>query len=202
MESFGTGGTGEHGPKLIYLEEEQGESWNYDLLSLEMKIGRPFALSIESFPGLKDREKKEYTGKLSQHYRNKEVNYSERPKKPEDRFYHAVLCIGIKPRKGDRPPMLLVQDSFPERPAFSIGLDLLMDMGIHNLQFCTLHPYWKPNPDMCYKVSAKCKVCFAGSPMAIDDNGEVRILSPKEPVRKKQDMSRYLHPPGHEVYEV
>lgn len=98
--------------------------------------------------------------------------------------------------------MLLVQDSFPERPAFSIGLDLLMDMGFQNLQFCILHPYWTPNPGMCYEVSEKSKVIFAGSPMSIDKNGEVRILSPKEPVREKQDMSRYLHPPGHQVYEV
>lgn len=75
MESFGTV---ELKPLRIYLEEEQGENWNYDQLSQYLKIGRPFALLIECFPGLQDPEKKEYTGKLSHHYRKKEVEYSER----------------------------------------------------------------------------------------------------------------------------
>ena len=184
-------GTVQEDPEEIFLWET--EASNYNRLMPYIEFFGPFALSIECFPGLEDRQKKEFTGKLSDHYRNQEVNYSERPENPEDRFYHAVLCIGIKPRKGETPPMLLVQDSYPERPAFSIGLDLLSDMEFDNLEFCTLHRKWGPNPGMCYEVTKKSKVHFAGSPMMIDKNGEVHILKPKKPVPEKRDMCRYLH---------
>lgn len=88
--------------------------------------------------------------------------------------------------------MLLVQDSCPDRPVFSVGLDLLMDMGLENLQFCTLPNGWKFNGGLDYTVSPRTKALFAGSPMAVDDDGVARITLPEEPVKMKPDMSYYL----------
>ncbi len=193
MLSFGTVPP-ELGIDRICLEEND-EDWNYSRLASLLQIGRPFAFLLECFPALDDLKKKQYTGKLSDHFQKQD--YGERGKGPQDRRYHAVVCIGIKPRNGTMPPMLLVQDSCDSRPAFQIGLDLLMDMGEENLHFCTLPPYWKPNPKRRYEVNKKTRVHFAGSPVAIDKNDKpYDIISRKEPVQEKRDMSKYLHPPS------
>mmetsp|Transcript_27873 Transcript_27873/g.42480 ORF Transcript_27873/g.42480 Transcript_27873/m.42480 type:complete len:117 (+) Transcript_27873:820-1170(+) len=88
--------------------EQEDEDWNYEQLQRLLQNGLIFALRIECFPALTDLTKKQYTGKLSYHYQN--VEYTERSG-PKDRSYHAVICIGIKQKKGKRPPMLLLQDS-------------------------------------------------------------------------------------------
>jgi len=181
MKSFGTTKAKEVQP--IDMEKDD-EDYNYNILHKCLQNGRPIALSMENFPTLSDFDMKHFSGKLSNHYRD-----SERPG-PEDRTYHAVVCIGIKPRKGRRPPMLLIQDSCEQRPAFSIGLDLLMDMDIEET-FYALPKDWKLNPDHRYKVTKESQVCFSGSPMAVDKNNKAYII-PKEP-EPRRDMSRYLH---------
>jgi hypothetical protein len=104
--------------------------------------GRPFVFCIECFPGLADKERLQYKGKLANH--NIDI-LNKRPEEAKDRVYHALLCIGIKPRNGQMPPLLLVQDSCPFRPVFEIGLDLLMDMGLGNLDLCTVPKKWTFN---------------------------------------------------------
>lgn len=189
MTSFGTADQGDLVESVNLDADDQ--DFNYIALRKYLQRGRPIALKIEGFPGSNDLQKKRYTGKLSDHYQD----ITKRPG-PNDRSYHAVVCIGIKPRKGTNPPMLLLQDSSDRRPAFSMGLDLLMDMGIENLQFCTIPKSWKPNEGMRYKVTDKSRVFFAGSPMSIDKNNKPYILTRKEPVQEKRDMSEYLLPSG------
>ena len=180
MKSFGTSESWRF-PERINMDKND-EDYNYNQLYRCLQKGRPIAITMENFPTLSDFTIKHFSGKLSNHNRN-----SERPG-PEDRTYHAVACIGIKPRRDHRPPMLLIQDSCEQRPAFSIGLDLLMDMEIEEeLQFCALPKDWKLNPDQRYKVTKESQDCFAGSPMNIDEKDKLYIVP-----KPRRDMSRYL----------
>eukprot|EP00531_Pseudo-nitzschia_arenysensis_P006878 CAMPEP_0116141758 /NCGR_PEP_ID=MMETSP0329-20121206/14548_1 /TAXON_ID=697910 /ORGANISM="Pseudo-nitzschia arenysensis, Strain B593" /LENGTH=467 /DNA_ID=CAMNT_0003636953 /DNA_START=103 /DNA_END=1506 /DNA_ORIENTATION=- len=186
MKSFGEDGKC-YDIHKIQLLATYPETDIYDTLRFLIKTGRPFALIIELFPGLNNMENETFTGNLSDYYEN-----GERPG-PEARSYHAVVCIGIKPRGRMTPPMLLLQDSCDDRPAFSIGLDLLMDMGIDKLQLCTLPANWKPNRGMCYTVTKESSVSFAGSPMSFDKNDKPFIVPSEKPKTVQRDMSRYLH---------
>jgi hypothetical protein len=152
-----------------------------------LKEGRPFAFVIECFPGLADMKRLQYMGKVADYYTDVDV----RPKDPKDRCYHALLCIGIKPRKGRIPPMLLVQDSSSARPVFQIGLNFLMDLGLDNLELCAVPRKWAFNKNMDYMVSAETVALVCGSPMSLDDKGVPRVIRAEEPVQR-EDMSRYL----------
>jgi hypothetical protein len=96
----------------------------------------------------------------------------------QDRSYHALLCIGITPRDGSLvPPLILIQDSYSSRPVFQIGLDLLMDMGLDDLELFTVPMKWIFNKNMEYMVSPESKALICGSPStALDDNGVACII--------------------------
>ena len=60
-----------------------------------------------------------------------------------------------------------------------------MDMGLDNLQFCTMPRVWTFKPDMDYTVSPKRKAPFCGSPMSLD-NGVPRFFIEEKPVKVKR----------------
>lgn len=168
-------------------------------MELFLEDGHPFVFQVGVFPGLADPSITEYWGKLSKYYGG------DVGKRPSFRCYHALLCIGITPATEKKPAMLLVQDSSERRPAFSIGIDLLFDMGIETLDFCTVPFDWVCKPNAEYTVSPRARAMFCGSPMGLDDNGLPFIVVPEKPKRERRDMSRYLHKtePGQPlVFEV
>jgi len=162
------------------------EATNYGQLKMYLDDGRPIVFAIETAPAFSNYKILQYSGRLSDY-----LDMSVRPQKPKDRNYHAVLCIGIKPRNGNIPPMLLVQDSCPSRPFFSIGLDLLMSMGMDDLQFYTVPKKWRFNEKMDYVMKPETRSLICGSPMSFE-NGVPRVLVAEEPVVDRRDMSRYL----------
>ena len=112
---------------------------NYRILRELLEDGRPFALTMEVFPGFNYCKTKRFAGEISDYYKRAP---EPRPTNPKDRSYHAVVCIGIKPRDGITPPMLLLQDSSKNRPTFSLGLDLLMSMGEETSLICVIPENW------------------------------------------------------------
>ena len=183
MKSFGTGDCQE----IVKIATWDGEQDNYNFLETFLRHGRPFVFRIECFPGLADKNRLEYKGQIANFY-----SQNERPNSPKERSYHALLCIGITPRYGENPPMLLVQDSCSRRPVFEIGLDLLMDIGLENLELSTVPLEWTFNQNMDYTVSKETKALFCGSPMSIDQDGVPRVIDDEEPAQGQRDMSRYL----------
>jgi len=182
LKSFGTLGDDEEIVQITTFQSN--EHLTYLVLEEVLQDGRPLVFSIEVFPGFGDSQQQNFMGKVSDYYQD----LKNRPEEPEDRSYHAVLCVGIKPGNDKQPPMLLVQDSNPKRPFFSIGLDLVMSMELGH-QFCTAPVKWKFNPNKSYTMTAEIRSLVCGSPMAVTDNGVSLIAIPKEPAR---DMSRYL----------
>eukprot|EP00546_Thalassionema_frauenfeldii_P018714 CAMPEP_0178896040 /NCGR_PEP_ID=MMETSP0786-20121207/929_1 /TAXON_ID=186022 /ORGANISM="Thalassionema frauenfeldii, Strain CCMP 1798" /LENGTH=346 /DNA_ID=CAMNT_0020566353 /DNA_START=409 /DNA_END=1450 /DNA_ORIENTATION=- len=163
MKSFGTTDCNQVEAVRIW---ERSEDDTYTWLRVYLNAGFPFGFCIENFPGLDNKEKMEYTGHVAGYYNNP----NERPLR-KDRCYHSLLCIGISPRNNDTPPMLLVQDSCSIRPVFSVGLDLLMDMGLRNLELCTVPEEWTFNENAEYRVSPATKALLCGSPMSVDNKG-------------------------------
>ena len=131
---------------------------------------------------MKKRKNNNYTGKLADYYNSN--------KNSEDRGYHTLLCVGITKRERGLPPLLLVQDSNPDRPFFQIGLDIVMDLGPKTLRPCTVPDDWTFNKNMEYMVSPETRALVAGSPMARDDNGVLRIIKSEEPVPR--DIRYYI----------
>mmetsp|Transcript_18195 Transcript_18195/g.43969 ORF Transcript_18195/g.43969 Transcript_18195/m.43969 type:complete len:395 (+) Transcript_18195:755-1939(+) len=187
LQSFGTPECQEFERVNLYdfQEGEDNESFNYSYIRRYLNNGRPIVFSIETFPALADVKQTKYCGKLSDY-----IDLQERPDNVNERSYHALLCVGIQPRVGATPPLLVVQDSYPKRQFFAVGLDLLMDMGIEDLQFLTVPKKWKFNNNMDYVMSPQTKSLVCGSPMAVDKKGVPYIVETKKPA--KPDMSRYL----------
>jgi hypothetical protein len=170
---------------------EGNEDQNFFQIQAYLSNGRPFVFGIECFPGLDDKRRSKYIGKVADFY---DDNLNKRPKDSSDRIYHTLLCTGITPRNGRLvPPMLLVQDSCSSRPVFEIGLDLLMDLGLENSTPCTVPRDWTFNKNMDYTVNPEAKALFCGSPMSLDDKGVPRIINTEKPIQvQREDMSRYL----------
>merc|ERR1712232_915844 len=193
MKSFGTTDC-DSVTKINTWQEEYVdytlEYHNYMILKIFLERGFPFVFGIECFPGLANKDTLKYSGKVADYYAD---TLNERPQDPNNRIYHALLCIGIKPSDNLLPPMLLVQDSCSKRPIFEVGLDLLMDMGLENLQLCTVPKKWKFNKNMDYTVDPETKALFCGSPMSIDDKNAPRVINAEKPAQvQRKDMSRYL----------
>jgi hypothetical protein len=193
MKSFDTGDCQE----IEKIPTWGGEQDNYNTCETFLRNGRPFVFGIECFPGLADKSRLEYKGQVANFF-----SQNERPNSPKERSYHALLCIGITPRDGGNPPMLLVQDSCSRRPVFEIGLDLLMDMGLENLELCTVPWEWTFNQNMDYTVSKETKALFCGSPMLIDQDGVPRVIDDEEPAQGQRNMSRYLEVVTHQPGEI
>mmetsp|Transcript_5377 Transcript_5377/g.7757 ORF Transcript_5377/g.7757 Transcript_5377/m.7757 type:complete len:484 (+) Transcript_5377:103-1554(+) len=187
MKSFGTTDCND---VHTFRTCEPSEEITYEFLKIYLRMGIPFGFCIENFPGLGNKKIMEYTGPIAGYY----INLNERPLNPKERCYHSLLCIGISPRNNDNPPMLLVQDSCSIRPVFSVGLDLLMDMGLYHLEFCTVPHDWTFNENAEYSVSPATRALLCGSPMSVDNKGVPHVINTKKPLRKKrEDMSHCLH---------
>jgi hypothetical protein len=65
-----------------------------------------------------------------------------------------------------------------------------MDLGPKTLRLCTVPDDCTINKNMEYMVSPETRALVAGSPMARDDNGILRIIKSEEPV--PLDMRFYL----------
>ena len=65
-----------------------------------------------------------------------------------------------------------------------------MDMGLDNLQFCTVPEKWKFNQNKDYLMNPETRSLVCGSPMALDDKGVPRVVFPEES-EPARDMSRY-----------
>ena len=167
LKSFGV-----MGDNLEEIEQismfQNNETLTYLNLEEALKYGRPVVFAIEVFPGFENYNRQKFMGKISDYYKD---NLSNRGEKPEDRAYHAVLCVGIKPRNGKQPLMLLVQDSSSRRPFFSIGMDLLMSMELRCLQFCTAREEWKFNQNKVYTMTPETRSLVCGTPMSVTDSG-------------------------------
>mmetsp|Transcript_32890 Transcript_32890/g.79571 ORF Transcript_32890/g.79571 Transcript_32890/m.79571 type:complete len:108 (-) Transcript_32890:58-381(-) len=92
------------------------------------------------------------------------------------------------------PPMLLVQDSYYKRPLLEIGLDLLIDMGIDDLQFFAIPRNWSFRKDRDYKVKEGSHAHICGSRMHMDNAGIVHLEKEEQTMTKKPDMSYCLEP--------
>ncbi|OEU14720.1 hypothetical protein FRACYDRAFT_262067 [Fragilariopsis cylindrus CCMP1102] len=187
LKSFGI--MGDNPQEIEQISTYQNNEY-LTYLNLEeiLKYGRPVVFSIEVLPGFENYDRQKFTGEVSDYYLDEN---NKRGEGPEDRVYHAVLCIGIKPRNGKQPPMLLVQDSTSSRPFFSIGMDLLMSMELRYLQFCTARVEWKLNQNKDYTMTPETRSLMCGSPMSVTDSGVPRIVIPEEPAHERPDMSPY-----------
>jgi hypothetical protein len=185
VQSFGTNECQEIQKIKLWANKED---LNYGALEAYLENGLPMVFSYEALPAFADYQKLEYSGKVVDYY----LNMKTRPANPKERAYHTLICVGIKPRNHDTPPMLLVQDSCHKRPFFSIGLDLLMDMGIEDLQCYTIPEKWRFNYKMEYVMKPSTRSLFCGSPMSLDSTGVPRVLTSKKHAIKERDMSRCL----------
>jgi hypothetical protein len=171
LKSFGTADC--HNVNKVSTWET--EDRNFSTLDNYLDSGCPFVFGIECFPGLANKQQLKYIGKVAEYYVGNSI---KRPEHPKDRCYHSLLCIGITPRNGCRPPMLLVQDSCSSRPIFETGLDLLMDLGLDNLELCTVPQKWTFNKNKDYTLRSEVVTALVcGSPMSLDDKGVPRIIN-------------------------
>jgi hypothetical protein len=68
-----------------------------------------------------------------------------------------------------------------------------MDLGLEDLQLCTVPGDWTFNKNMDYMVGPETEALICGSPMSIDDKGVPRIIKAETtPQVQRKDMSRYL----------